>query len=104
MIYTIFIIVIGLYSKPRENMLYISMPRGRIKNCSTKKRLNHLNVLNEKRTEIRQSTALLSSLFTTTNYSSAMIPFNSPSLEASSTTGSLFLHYGHHQSLWQSNS
>ena len=90
--------MVGLHSKPFENALYLRMPRGRIKKCSsTKKKLSHLENLYEKREEIRQSTALLPSPFTTINYTSPMIPVDSPSLEASNTNGSLFLHSGHHQ-------
>ena len=55
-----------------------------------KKRSSHLKKFYEKRAEIRQSTALLSSFFTTINYTSSMIPVDSPSLEAPNTTGSLF--------------
>ena len=74
--------MVDLYS-----MKTLSMPREGLKMFFYKK----------KRAEIRQSTALLSSPFTTINYTSPMIPVGSPSLEASNTTGSLFLHSGHHQ-------
>ena len=62
-----------------------------------KKRLSHIKKLYEKKAEIKQSTALSSFLLTTINYTSPMIPVDSPSLEASNTTGSLFLYSGHHQ-------
>ena len=92
--------MVGLHSKPFENALYLRMPIGRIKKCSStkkKKKLSHLENLYQKREEIRQSTALLPSHFTTINFTSPMIPVDSPSLEASNTNGLLFLHSGHHQ-------